>query len=257
MQTSPGPELRPPIADQDSRSPNRGQDVRPATSGKDLRATTPGQDVRPPIGAIAVDILLNATFPVIFYELSKRFVSPSEMTALILATTFPVAKSIFGLVRRAQLDPISILVLVAIAIDAIAIFFGGSPRLLLLRESMFSGAVGVACFVSLLLPRPMMFYFGRYFTGTDPKRLAGYDAAWQFPHVRFAHRLITTVWGVVFVTELILRIILIYKIPAAAVLVLSPILLGSLTVATMIWTFRYATSVRRRAVVLLSQASAT
>ena len=219
--------------------------------------TTFAEDYRPPVAAIAWDIALNATCPVILYELSKHFISTSELTALIVATAFPIAKSIFGLVRRAQFDPISILVLVAIAIDAIAIFFGGSPRLLLLRESAFSGAVGVACFVSLLLPRPLMFYFGRYFTGTDPKRLAGYDAAWQFPHVRFAHRLITTVWGVVFVTELILRIIMIYKIPAAAVLILSPVLLGSLTVATMIWTFRYATSVRRRASVLLSQVSAT
>jgi len=207
-------------------------------------------DVRPPIAPIAWDIVLNASVPVILYKLCKRYVSPSELTALIVATSFPVGKSIVSLARRAQLDPISILVLLGIVTNVIAVLIGGSPRLLLVRESLISGAIGLACFVSLLLPRPMMFYFGRYFTGPDPKRVAGYDSAWQLPHVRFAHRLITTVWGCVFVGELIVRIILIYNESAAVVLVASPILLGTLTIATIIWTFRYASRVRKRALEL-------
>jgi hypothetical protein len=55
------------------------------------------------------------------------------------------------------------------------------------------------------------------------------------PEVRFSHRLITTVWGCVFVGELILRITLIYHASASTVLFLSPILIGTLTIVTMIW----------------------
>src|SRR5215467_9751907 len=221
----------------------------PAPSQPTSASTTPA---RPPIGNIAWGIILNAVFPVILYKLSKRYFSPSELTALIVAATFPLGKSAFDLTRRRQLDPISILVLLGIATDGLALLFGGSPRLLLVRESMFTWAFGLACFASLMLPRPMMFYFSRYFiAGADPQRQARFNAAWQLPEVRFCHRLITVVWGSVFVGELILRIILIYMLPAAMVLVISPILIGVLTIVTMLWAFSYGHRVRLRAMAQL------
>jgi uncharacterized membrane protein len=124
---------------------------------------------------------------------------------------------------------------------------------LLVRESMFTGVFGLACFVSLLLPRPMMFYFSRFFVaGTDPQRQARFNSAWRLQEVRLCHRLITTVWGSVFVGELILRIILIYRLPAAMVLVISPILIGVLTSVTMLWAFSYGHRVRVRAMAQLT-----
>ncbi len=99
-----------------------------------------------------------------------------------------------------------------------------------------------------------MFYFGRHFiAGTDPQRQARFNSAWQLPQVRFAHRLITIVWGCAFVGELILRIILIYHASAATVLIVSPILLGTLTIVTMIWAFSYGRRVRLRALAQLGQ----
>jgi uncharacterized membrane protein len=219
------------------------------TQASDVQAS------RPPLGGIIWDIVLNAAIPVILYKVSKRYVSASELTALLLATTFPIGKSIFDLARRGQVDPISIVVLLGIATNCVALLFGGSVRLLLVRESFFTGAFGVACFVSLLLPRPMMFYFARHFiAGTDRERQARFNSGWQLPEVRFAHRLITTVWGCAFVGELILRIILIYHASAATVLIVSPILLGSLTIITMIWAFSYGHRVRLRALAQLNQA---
>ncbi|HXO45400.1 MAG TPA: VC0807 family protein [Candidatus Cybelea sp.] len=213
------------------------------------------QPSRPPLAGAIWDIALNAIIPVLLYKLSKQFLSPSELTALLLATTFPLGKSIYDLLRRGQLDPISIVVLLGIAADCVALVFGGSARLLLVRESVFTGAFGVACFVSLLLPRPMMFYFARHFiAGVDPERQARFNSAWQLPDVRFAHRLITIVWGTVFVGELVVRIILIYNTSAATVLIVSPVLLGGLTLVTMFWAFRYGHRVRMRALAQLAQA---
>jgi hypothetical protein len=204
-------------------------------------------DSRPPMGGIVWDIVLNASIPVLLYQLSKHYLSPSEFTALAIATTFPLGKSVVDLVRHGQVDPISILVLLGIVANGVALLFGGSPRLLLIRESFVTGAFGVACFVSLLLPRPLMFYFGRYFmAGNDRERQARFNASWQLPEVRFSHRLITSVWGMAFTGELILRIILIYNAPPAAVLVLSPVLIGAVTAGTILWTFRYAHRVRAR-----------
>ncbi len=213
---------------------------------------------RPPLGGAIWDIVLNAAIPVILYKLSKRYVSPSDITALLIATTFPIGNSIFGLERRGQADPISIVVLLGIGTSIVALLFGGTARLLLIRESLFTGAFGVACFASLLLPRPMMFYFARHFiAGTDPQRQARFNASWQFPEVRFCHRLITGVWGCVFVGELLFRIVLIYKASAATVLIVSPILLGAVTIGTMIWAFSYGHRVRLRALAQLSEFAGT
>jgi hypothetical protein len=214
------------------------------------------QGARPPLRAAVWDIALNAIIPVILYKLSKHYLSSSELTALLIATTFPVGKSIFDLVRRGQVDPVSIVVLLGIAANGVALFFGGSPRILLVRESLFTGAFGFACFFSLLLPRPMMFYFARHFiAGVDPQRRARFNAGWQLREVRFCHRLITSVWGCVFVGELIFRVILIYHASTATVLIVSPALLGTLTIATMIWAFRYGRRVRLRALAQLDQTS--
>lgn len=213
-----------------------------AQSGSD-----PNPVNRPPIGNIVWGFVLNAVFPVILYKLSKRYYSTSEFTALVVAALFPIGKSGFELIYHRQLDPISILVLLGIGADSVALLFGGSPQLLLVRESLFTGVFGLACFFSLLLPRPMMFYFARYFiAGTDPMRQARFNATWQFPEMRFCHRLITTVWGFAFVGELLVRLVLIYNLPAALVLMISPILMGVLTITTMVWAFAYGHRVRQR-----------
>jgi len=212
------------------------------------------QRSRPELGGIIWGIALNAIIPVVLYKLSKHYLSASEFTALIIATTFPLGKSIFDFTRRGQVDPISVVVLLGIAFNGVVLLLGGSPPLLLIRESLFTGAFGVLCFVSLLLPRPLMFYFGRHFmAGSDLERQTRFNAAWKLREVRFSHRLITAVWGCVFVGELILRIILVYHLSTSKVLIFSPILIGSLTVVTMIWTFSYGNRVRRRASAQLNQ----
>src|SRR5579862_8468123 len=196
---------------------------------------------------ILFDITLNAIIPVILYRLSKRHISPSELTALAIAAIFPLSKSIFDLLRQRQFDPIALVVLLGIVTSGAALLFGGSPRILLVRESLFTGVFGLACFVSLLLPRPMMFYFGRHFVaGDDAQKRERFDASWELPEVRFANRFITIVWGAVYVAELIVRVILIYTLSTQVVLVLAPVLIGGASVFTIIWTFRYVRRVRAR-----------
>jgi len=217
-------------------------------------AQTVTQRARPPLAGIIWGVVLNAVVPFVFYKLSKHFYSASEFTALVIAATFPLGKSAFELLIHRSFDPISIVVLLGITTDAVAILFGGSPRLLLIRESLFTGAFGVACFFSLLLPRPMMFYFGRYFfAGMDEERRARFNASWRLSEVRFCHRLITTVWGCVFLGELLIRIVLIYTLSAALVLIISPLMIGTLTIVTMIWAFSYGHRVRLRALSQLTQ----
>ncbi|MGH9393481.1 MAG: VC0807 family protein [Terriglobales bacterium] len=196
---------------------------------------------------IAWSIALNMLVPVLLYQLSLRYVSPSEFTALVFATLFPVGESLWGVLRLRQLDPIAVMVLLGILVDAGALTLGGSPKLLLVRESFVTGAFGLTCFASLLLPRPLMFYFGRYFmAGTDRLRQARYNASWSVPEVRRGQRLVTLIWGIVFTAELALRLAFVAALSPAAVLVVSPLVLGILSIAVIAWSLAYAARMRQR-----------
>jgi hypothetical protein len=71
-------------------------------------ATADEQASRPPVRGIVWGIVLNAIIPVVLYKLSRRYLSPSEFTALLVASTFLLGKNIFDVLRCGQLDPISI-----------------------------------------------------------------------------------------------------------------------------------------------------
>ena len=131
--------------------------------------------------------------------------------------------------------------------DDSILLFGGNPKILLIRESFFTVMFGIACFVSLLLPRPLMFYVGRQLmAGKDPVRVAEFNAQWQVPYTRFVHRLITSVWGIAYVSEFIMRVILVYTLPSVLVLAISPILGTGTYIATFAWTFAYIRYATRR-----------
>jgi len=206
--------------------------------------TTPPID-RTIVRSLAWDIALNAAVPLACYLVMRRIVGSSELTALLVATGFPVLKSGYDLTRRRELDPVAVLVLLGLATSIAAVLIGGDPHLLLIRESFFTGAFGIVCLASLAFRRPIMFYFARHFmAGGDLQRRREIDARWQYPAVRHAHRLVTLVWGLVFTGEFGVRVLMVYTLPAAVVLGVSPVLFGGATIVLVIWTFRHARKVR-------------
>jgi len=200
------------------------------------------------VRGLLISVVLNALVPVVVYRLAKRYLSASEVTALSAAAIFPLGVSILEVSRTRTIDPVALISLMSIAVSMIAVALGGSPKLLLIRESLFTGAFGIACLVSLALPRPLMFYFGRHFTaGRDPASIAEFESGWQRLEFRRVARLITVVWGVASLLEFLVRVVLVYTLSPAAVLVVSPIVLGALLMATIVWTFAYIRRMRARA----------
>jgi hypothetical protein len=196
------------------------------------------------IRSLARDIALNAAIPLGCYFVMRRLFSSSELTALLVATIFPVFQSGYDVVRKREIDPVAVLVLLGLATGIAAVLIGGDPHLLLIRESFFTGAFGIACLASLTFQRPIMFYFARYFmAGGNPQRRKEIDDRWRYPAVRRAHRVVTLVWGIVFAGEFVARTLLVYTVPAPVVLGVSPIIFGMATILLILWTFRYARKV--------------
>src|SRR5690349_2166723 len=96
------------------------------------------------VRGLLISIVLNAVIPVVLYQLAKRALSASEVMALSAAALFPLGLSILDLSRTRTLDPVALLSLLSIAVSMMAIALGGSAKLLLIRESFFTGAFGLA-----------------------------------------------------------------------------------------------------------------
>jgi intracellular septation protein A len=198
---------------------------------------------------LLISLLFNIGIPLLLYYLAKSYLHASEIVALSVACIFPVVSNIVEIIRHRRLDFFGLLFLVGAIVSTALTLLGGSPQLILIRESMVTGAYGLLCFISLLFfPRPLMFYMGRQMmTGGNPARIAQYDAAWQKPQGRAAHRLITAVWGCALFGEFVLRVVIALLLPPPVVLVLGPILLTVAIGGTFFWMFGYIRRARARA----------
>jgi hypothetical protein len=196
--------------------------------------------VRRVVGPILRSVVLNAVIPLGLYYLAKSYVSDSEVLALGVAALFPIIESVLDLAGKKTVDPVAVIVLGGVVVSIVSVVMGGSVKLLLIRESLFTGALGIACFGSLLLRRPLMFYFGRFFlAGKDPQKSAAFESRWERPRFRFVSRLITVVWGAAFSMEFSIRVLMVYTLSTSTVLAASPVVLSGITIATVVWTFAF------------------
>jgi hypothetical protein len=200
------------------------------------------------IRGILFSLVLNVAIPLLLYNICKNQYHTSDVVALSVSAIFPICDSIFEAVRHRQFDLIAIVSLIGAATGIVGVLLGGDVKLLLIRESFFTGALGLACFISFLFPRPLMFYFGRQMmAGKDKAKIAEFNEKWQVPHVRFVNRLITFVWGCAFIGEFLVRVALVYTLSPAMVLAVAPIITTAIAVGTMLWTFAYVRYAKRKA----------
>ncbi len=206
------------------------------------------QPMGPSLRGLFPILVVDVACPYLAYRLLTQYVPGISTTvALGLAGVFPAGGSVASLARRRRLDIIGAIVLTGIVVSIAAVLLGGDPKIVLIRESFVTGALGIVCLVSLLFQRPLLFYIGREFsTGNDPTRIAAFNDLWRFAGARHAFRLMTVVWGIGWVGEFLLRVLLVLTLTVGQVLIVSPIILHGITAALIVWTIYYARAARRR-----------
>jgi hypothetical protein len=176
------------------------------------------------IKSLAISLVINGVLPFIIYTLLTTYAHVTDLMALLATGVPSLIDSVVGIIRHRRIDFLAGMVLFGIVISLIFIALGGSARLYLIRESFLTGAYGVACVVSLLFPRPLGFYTGRYFmTGNDPQRIENFNSLWQYPQFRSMIRMQTTFWGVGTILEAVIRGYMAFTMPIAQFLAVSPI----------------------------------
>ncbi len=193
------------------------------------------------------DLVIDGALPAIAYQVLTHY-GVSAVPALTAGAIFPAANIMRKFIATRRLDLIGAIVLFFIAIGVAASLISGSVLFVLIKESFITGLVGLLFLSSFLWHRPIFFYLGRQFSaGEDPERLAWWNGLWQHARFRRTMRTLTVVWGVAYVLEAIVRVVLALTMTPGAVVILSPIMGIGTTVALIIWTRNYARGVQERA----------
>lgn len=201
---------------------------------------------RPNIRAMLPSLVVNALLPYVVYQLLTGQ-GYSTFTSLMVAAILPAIGIAAGWVRTRRVDGIGLISLIFIVIGIVTSLISGDVRFLLLKDSFMTGLFGLALLASLLLPRPLLFYFGRQFVGSgSPEQAAHFDTLWQYQMFRFSMHLMTVVWGCAYVAEALLRVLLLSLLPIPTFLLVSQPMALVVTAGLIVWTLRYSRGVARR-----------
>ncbi|WP_246309947.1 VC0807 family protein [Paenibacillus alginolyticus] len=171
---------------------------------------------------IIFTLLLNGIVPWVLYVWISDYMS--SFTALSLATMVPLADNLVHLIKHRKLDVFGSLMLFTFVLTLVLVALGGSERILLIRESMITGAVGSIFLGSLLFHRPLMFHLAIRFIGNPD-----YEGNWQYGYFRYVMRLMTFVWGMIVLIEAAVRNAMVFQLTTAQFLALSNLVLYGLS----------------------------
>jgi len=215
----------------------------PAVAGSAVFPSDPAdgwEPGAPSIRALLPSAVAGAVIPIAVYNSVRPHVG-GDAAALIIAGIPAAAWVLFEWVRKRTVDPIGVVVLLGFALGIAASYaLGGNTFVLKARDSAFTFLFGVASLGSLwLLPRPLMFYFGRSFSAGDvPSRVAVYDQLWDMPPARAVFRCITLMWGIGLIGDAGARVLLAAYLPTGTFVVVSPLVaavfIGTMFAATIV-----------------------
>jgi tryptophan-rich sensory protein len=193
----------------------------------------------------ALELLFNFILPWICYRLAKPYWG--EIHAIMASAAPPTLWSLVEFARNRRIDAISIMVLGGIALSLLGFALGGSPKLLLMRESLITGLIGLAFVGSALIGKPLIYVLARAsMARRSPEDTSEFDAYRDKPEFKRTMTVMTIVWGIGFILETGVRAALVFSMPVGRFLIIGPIV-GYTTMGLLIlWTFLYIRRVDRR-----------
>ena len=207
------------------------------------------QSFRALLPTLVVDV---AGTMLVYYLLVPHF-SQSSIWPILGASLVPVASNIVNFVRRRSIDIVGLIVLLGMIVSLIPAAFGGTQRLLLVRESFFTGLIGLALLISpFAMRRPIFYYvFREFLTANDALPEEHFAVLWRVSHFRRGVRVVTIVWGAVLLGDFVMRAFIALRMSVGFALGVAPLLTTTLLLmlgaATAIWLGRETSRILGRA----------
>ncbi len=214
-----------------------------SSDARQTAGTAAAQDGR--LRSITMIVIFYVAGPLVAYKV-LRSAGLSAVSALLLSGVFAALGLVIGAIRHRRLDAVGVLVLAGIVVGTVLGLFSHSARPVLAEGAVPTGVFGVACLGSLWGRHPLMFSFAREFAGPDTAKGQEMTMLWQFDGFRHIFRVITAVWGVAFLLEAALRVVIVYNTSAGtalAITTITPFLFAGLLSA---WTVAYGAHHRKK-----------
>jgi hypothetical protein len=166
-------------------------------------------------------LVLNVLCPLVTYQVLTRQ-GASEVTALCVASVFPVLGVLRGWRTAQRLDGLSAVSLLFIAASLVVGILANSPTVIILQGPAGTAAIALGVLASLLLPRPLLFYVTRQFAAPESAEAERFDRLWANVRFRSSQRVLTAVCGGGLMADAVIRAVLALTLPVSTFLLISP-----------------------------------
>jgi hypothetical protein len=185
--------------------------------------------------------LIDIVAPIAVYY-AARALGADVWVALLAGGAIPAIGVLAGLSRGRRPDTMGILILAALALSATVSLVNGSPRALLARDGLTTGAWACYMYLSLLAARPATFVVSRPLLegrrAFDPATRGwvrpapvSWDELWtRVPQWRRIWRVCTVIWGSAILADAVIRVAMAWTLPIGVV----PALSGALWPVTFV-----------------------
>jgi hypothetical protein len=201
--------------------------------------------VEPNFAPIRRSVLVSIVAPAIATALLMHY-GMSFSRATIWSAIFPVAELLVGWRETRRLDAIAVISLVLLGAGLATSSASGNARLVFVKDSALTLASGLIFLLSLLLPRPLIYFVARsYMEGVSAR---AWDDRWRTVSAfRNSMRTMTAVWGAGLVLDAIARLAFIPAVSVTTMTLVSPAIAIVTFAALIIWTRAYVRAARSRA----------
>lgn len=186
----------------------------------DTASTTPtpaANEIATPLKPVSLPRIFigyaaDVVVPMALYYVLHRF-GISDALALGASAAIALVVTIVNTIRRKKLDAIGILVIIEIVMSIALFLWLKDRRLILAKPSFYSGVAAIYLIVMAFRPKPMNYDAIRNLgSDGDLRRAAAFDAAFkESPKFRTALRTAEVGWGLAFLADSILRVVIIFN----------------------------------------------
>ena len=199
---------------------------------------------------IMISVLINAVLPLITYKILINHM-PSVI-ALMISTTIPVIDNLYHIIKNKKIDIFATFVILGFVVGIIAMLLGGNQKLLLIRQSYITAIMGIVFLVSMLFPKPIIYYFAEKFLNPqngdnkDKNNKSFMEEKWSNPRFRFTMKFITLIWGICLLLEAISNISLVFILSVSEYMAVSPFVSYGFIGLAILITFTYRRRIKAK-----------
>lgn len=192
---------------------------------------------------LAAQLLFELALPLGSYY-GLRAVGFGQWLSMVVGGLLLLPWIVYGVVRQRRVEAMAVFTLSLVVVGTLLSLISGSPRVLLVRDSWLTAAIGIWVLGTLLTRRPFIMTASRgiVIAKVGEAGLAEWEARWDAePMFRHHLRLVTAVWGAVFLLDAVVRVVLAYTIPVDAFALTSTLLWLAMLGALLTWHNWYIT----------------